>query len=296
MVTLTTAKLIKYFSSIAVDFTIKNRKFSERLKNRHKIFWNDPNAEVVRNTIMDASDPMEKWQDARLWQRKLSNKYNSREFARKHDCRVAKLYWKGRDYHNINFDSFPDFFVIRPTIGHSLNQVFLMKGSFNLMDEKTYSKDDIKLALSKALSANEKLEFLIEEFVRTEAGEYRIPDDYKFYMFNGEIGCIQVINRVNNKEGYTSWYDKDWNLLPNLTTNFPDGARQPRPECFLEMIEFAKKLSESYRIFIRIDLYATDKGAVFGEVTPTPALGIGFTPLADNILTRYWDRFCKEMI
>jgi hypothetical protein len=40
--------------------------------------------------------------------------------------------------------------------------------------------------MGKALQNNPQLEFLIEEFMRTEAGEYRIPDDYKFYMFNGK--------------------------------------------------------------------------------------------------------------
>lgn len=96
---------------------------------------------------------------------------------------MPELYWRGRDYNCIDFDSLPDNFVIRPTIGHSLNGVFLMNGSVNLMDGKTYLREDIKQVLREALSANEKLEFLIEEFVRTEDGEYKIPDDYKFYMF-----------------------------------------------------------------------------------------------------------------
>jgi hypothetical protein len=239
---------------------------------------------------------MEKWEDVENWQRKLSNKYNSREFAKKHNCRVAELYWKGREYNRIDFDSLPNNFVIRPTIGHSLKSVFLMTESVNLMDGKRYSRDEIKQVLREALCANEKLEFLIEEFVRTEDGEYKIPDDYKFYMFNGRIGCIQVINRENNVKGSTSWYDENWNLLPNLTTNYPDGKPHPKPRCFLEIVEYAKRLSRTYKIFIRIDFYATDKGVVFGEVTPTPGLGIGFTPLGEKLLTKYWDKYCTGMI
>ena len=164
------------------------------------------------------------------------------------------------------------------------------------MDGKIYTQDDIKQVLEKALTKNNRFEFLIEEFVRTEKAEYKIPDDYKFYMFNGQVACIQVIMRENNKNGCTSWYDENWNFLPNFTTNFPDGQRQPRPECLPEMIDCARRLSNVYKIFIRIDVYATDKGVVFGEVTPTPALGKGFTPPGEKLLTHYWDRFCKGMI
>ena len=296
MIALTTAKLLKSFTAVTLELLGRNTTFSHRIKKRHTIFWSDPNAEDVRCTIMHATDPAEKWQDVENWQRKLSNKYNSREFASKYGCKVAELYWKGRNVSCIDFNHLPDHFVIRPTIGHSLNMVFVMRKSENLMDGKTYSHDDIRQVLEKALAENDRLEFLIEEFVRTEAGDYKIPDDYKLYMFNGKIACIQVINRENNKKGYTSWYDENWNPLPNLTTNFPDGESQPRPACFDEMVEYARRLSEAYKIFIRIDLYGTDKGAIFGEVTPTPALGKGFTPFAEKLFNKYWDQFCKGMI
>lgn len=291
----TIAKLLKSCAEVPAEL-MNGRKFSYHLKHRHKLFWSDPNAETVRNTIMSAWDPIEKWRDVENWQRKLSNKYNSREFAKKYNCKVPQLYWRGRDVNDIDFESFPLNYVIRPTVGHSLCSVFLMQGVTNLLDSKIYLRDDIKKLLSKALSDNENLEFLIEEFVRTEEHEYRIPDDYKFYVFNGQIGCIQVINRVNGKKGYTSWYDREWNLLPNLTTNYPDGDPQAKPACFFNMMELAKKLSEVYGIFVRVDFYATDEGAVFGELTPTPARGIGFTLWAEKLLGRYWEKFCKGMV
>ncbi len=296
MFKLTKALLVKYITALTGKEVKFDYDFSERIKNRHKIFWEVPDAEKIKNTIMDAGDPIEKWEDVKNWQRKLSNKYNSREFAKKHNCRVAELYWKGRDYNSIDFDNLPQNYVIRPTNGHSLNMVFLIKNAINLMDGKKYSKEDIKEVMAKALKQNKKLEFLIEEFIRTENGEYKIPDDFKFYMFDGQIGCIQVINRLNNTTGYTSWYDENWNLLPNLTTNYPEGKEQPIPKCLPEMIEYSRELSKSYKIFIRIDFYATDKGVVFGEFTPTPGLGLNFTHEGKKLLTDYWDKFCYGMI
>jgi hypothetical protein len=275
---------------------INKQSFSDRIKKRHKIFWKAPNAEIVRNTIMDATDPIEKWKDVKNWQRKLSNKYNSREFAAKHNCKVAALYWKGRDYDSIDFDNLPDHYVIRPTIGHSSGLVFLMSHSTNLMDGKTYTKEDIKKVLAKALSENQRLAFLIEEFVRTEDGKYKIPDDYKLYTFKGEIACIQVINRLGPSKGYTTCYDKNWQIMENVNTYYPKGDYQQPPKYLQEMLKQAKELSKSYEIFVRIDFYATDKGAVFGEFTPTPFMGSCFTSAADKLFINYWDKLCKGKV
>lgn len=289
-------KFLKYIIILVNKPEKNNQRFEYLIQKRHKKFWKARNAERVRNTMMNASDPIEKWKDVKNWQRKLSNKYNAREFALKHDCKVAKLYWKGRDYNNIDFDKLPENYVIKPTVGHSCGLVFLMKNSCNLMDKKTYSPEKIKEVMATALHENQDTVFLIEEFVRTEDGEHKIPDDYKFYMFAGQIGCIQVINRLNCSQGFTSWYDENWNSISNLTTNYSDGEVQLPPKCLPEMIETAGRLSKSYKIFCRIDFYATDQGAVFGEFTPTPALGKNFTPLGDKLLADYWDKFCKGMI
>jgi len=287
------AKKSKRFISKLVK---SNGTFAARIQKRHQEFWKVPDAEKIRNTIMEAHDPIEKWKDIKNWQRKLSNKYNAREFAKKHNCTVAELYWKGRDYNTINFNDLPENYVIRPTTGHSCGLVFLMKNSQNLLDGKTYSHEEIRKILAAALLENENLAFLIQEFVKTEDGLHNIPDDFKFYMYEGEVCCIQVINRLNRSEGFTSWYDENWHFISNLTINYPEGKEQNAPKYLTEMIAAAKRLSTAYEIFCRIDFYATDKGAVFGEFTPTPALGKGFTPAGDKLLASYWDKFCKGKI
>jgi hypothetical protein len=164
------------------------------------------------------------------------------------------------------------------------------------MNGKTYLKEDIKEILAKALSTNRKLEFLFEEFVRTESGVYKIPDDYKFYMFNGEIACIQVINRTGPSKGFTTFYNENWQVMENVNTYYPKGEYQQPPKCLQEMIVKAKELSRSYEVFVRIDFYATDNGAVFGEFTPTPFKGFCYTPEGEKLFTNYWDKFCKGKI
>lgn len=270
--------------------------FEQRIRNRHKSFWSSPDAESVRNTPMAAGDPLEKWKNVEHWQRKLSNKHNSREFAKMHGCNVPELYWKGREHNKIDFSALPDRFVIRPTIGHSSGLVFLMKDGMNLMDKKSHTPESIRTILGEALQKNPCLEFLVEEFLRDEAGEHRIPDDYKVYMFNGELASIQVINRLGPSKGFTSCYDEDWNRIPNVNIYYPQAPLQKAPECLQGILDQARLLSKSYEIFVRIDFYATDKGAVFGEFTPTPFMGTSFTPEAESTFVAYWDRFCKGMI
>ncbi|WP_345160825.1 ATP-grasp fold amidoligase family protein, partial [Pontibacter saemangeumensis] len=121
-------------------------------------------------------------------------------------------------------------------------------------------------------------------------------DDYKFYTFNGEVASIQVINRLGPAKGLTSCYDENWKLMPNVNTYYPQAETQPPPTCLHELLQQAKLLSRSYGIFVRIDFYATDKGAVFGEFTPTPFKGKFFTPEAEKSFINYWDRNCTGLI
>lgn len=280
--------------SIKLD---KRRLFALRIKHRHNAFWKLPDAEVVRNTAISATEPISKIKAVRHWQRKLSNKYNAREFARLYNCKVPELYWKGRDVDTIDFDKLPKYYVIRPTIGHSCSLVFLMANRVNLMDKQIYSAEDIKEILTKSLKQNPYIEFLVEEFIKTEKGEYKIPDDYKIYMFNGEVAIIEVINRLSPTEGTLSCYDKDWNMTANTAVNkFPQATFQPPPKCLDEMLEQAKRLSKAYEIFVRIDFYATDKGCVFGEFTPTPGAANYLTIEAEEMFIKYWDMYCTGRI
>ncbi|WP_347159733.1 ATP-grasp fold amidoligase family protein [Pontibacter chitinilyticus] len=273
-----------------------NGEFARRILYRHQTFWNAPDAELVRNSAMHPSASLEEWQSVDHWQRKLSNKYNARLFAQMHGCRVAALYWRGRDLSQLDFSSLPDQYVIRPTIGHSCNLVFLMDKHMNHMDKRFYSEADLKKIMAAALKQNPYQTFLIEEFVRSEQGEYKIPVDYKLSLFNGELAVINVINRMSPKAGLSSSYDENWNMLEDICQLYQHAPYQEPPACLPEMISFAKKLSKAYEIFIRIDFYATDKGAVFGEFTPTPGRGNGFTAKADQMLSDYWNKYCPDFI
>nr|WP_262914525.1 ATP-grasp fold amidoligase family protein [Pontibacter vulgaris] len=274
----------------------KGNDFAERIRNRNNEFWGIPEGKSIKAIPMNAHDPLPKWQDVKYWQRKLSNKYNARLFAQMHGCKVADLYWRGKDLNQVNFDDLPDQYVIRPTIGYGCDMVYLMDNHVNHMDNCTYTSGQIRDNLMDALQQNPNQEFLIEEFLRTEQGEYKIPVDYKIHTFNGEIAFIHLIKRLSPSKGYSTFYDVNWNQLGHLQDCYPAGTYQQAPECLNEMLEQARTLSKAYEIFVRIDFYATDKGAVFGEFTPTPAMGKNYKPEGVKILLNFWDTYCKEMV
>ncbi len=275
---------------------LDNGVFGKRLMHRHQVFWGTPNAELVRNVSMRPDATLDDWKSVDYWQRKLSNKYNARLFAQLHGCRVPELYWKGRDLNKLNFKDLPDQYVIRPTIGHSCNLVFLMDKQYNHMDKRTYTEADLRDVMAAALAKDPHQEFLIEEFVRSEQGEYGIPKDFKIWTFNGQIAAITVINRTSPKGGLSNSYDENWNVIEDIGFVYEPAPRIEPPACLNEMLNAARKLSKAYEIFVRIDFYATDKGAVFGEFTPTPGRGRGYTPNSDKRLASYWDNYCKGMI
>ena len=276
--------------------------FTKRIKFRYTTFWgNNFQYNVARLPLMNAEDPISKWTAYKHWQRLLENKHNSREFAKRMGCRVPVLYWQGKDPALLDFEGLPPQYVIRPTVGHSAKSVYLMKGNLNLLDGCTYTKEDIKAEMLKFSAQNQDVVFLCEEFLADERGSYRIPDDYKFYMFNGEIACLQLINRFGPKQdgikGTVRFYDEHWQPMEIIRKSaYAEGEYQEAPGCLPEMIRFAKTLSKEYRIFVRVDLYATQKGAVFGEFCPTPARGHGFTPFGNKLLINAWDKNCKGLI
>ncbi len=274
----------------------REHEFTRRIKHRHRVFWMPENAESIRNEQMSADDPLEKWMDVENWQRRLSNKYNAKLFAQKMGCKVAKLYWKGLNPEEINFDVLPEAYVIRPTVGHSSGNVFLMNNGVNLFDNKLYSSEELSGHMISRLQEKVHLEFMIEEFLQELPGTYKILNDYKFFCFNGEIASCQLINRRGPKAGFGSFYNDRWEPMAAVHPGYTLVEPHPVPDCFEEMVAQVKVLSRAYRIFCRIDFYATVNGAVFGEFTPTPGLGRGYSAFGQRLLVSFWDKYCAGLV
>jgi hypothetical protein len=109
-------------------------------------------------------------------------------------------------------------------------------------------------------------QILMEE-VLTHNG--KIPEDYKFFIVNGECEFIQVRHALKKRD----LYSPNWDLLDASFLYPSSGLRPERPIQLSEMMNIAKSLAAGTD-FIRVDLYITDKGIKFGELTNYPDGGL----------------------
>ena len=205
---------------------------------------------------------------------------------------MPDLYWHGRDLSSLDFAALPPHYVLRPTIGHSSEGIFVMADGVSLLDGRAYSDSELKRRLAEIVVGDPRVDILVEEFVKTEDGEYRLPTDYKLQMFGGKVGGIGAMRRLSRHEVRKRYYTESWEPFSE-PINVPS-AQKPLddivapPKCLPEIIADAKRLSKAYGIYVRVDFYATDKGSVFGEFSPTPAVGRDFSDFASDHFLALW--------
>lgn len=274
-------------------------KFERRILRRWEIFWRDARDLHLIDEKLEAADSMETWTNIENWQRRLENKYNAKQFAIKHGCKVAELYWQGnkKQFSQLDLDSLPENYTIKPIFGESTKNVFLMRKGYNLFNSRFYTPDILRKELNKLFDSIEGLEILIEEFLPNEKREYVVPSDYRFYTYNGKILFIQLDKRRGLEKEQVSFYTPKWDLIrKKILKDATVTVYDPPPLCLEKMITDVKRLSKEYKTFVRIDFYASQGEAVFGEFTATPRKGKDTTQFGSRILIQMWDRHCKGLI
>lgn len=222
----------------------------------------------------------------------LSDKVAVRDFVKGiiGENYLNKLYFSGDSLTGVDFSALPEKFIIKANNGCEGNIIIREKSKANIQD----IDHSINHFLSKSFGylTNEiwyldiKPQILIEELMEDEKGN--IPDDYKFFCFNGVCKMIQV-----NKDRFSNhnilFYDEEWNKFPFGLSHYPYAADLSKPENFDEMKNIAEKLSKNIE-FVRVDLYSYNKTIKFGEMTFAPNAGWKpFTPNKyDLILGSLW--------
>ena len=231
------------------------------------------------------------------WQKKLSPKIAGRDYVNELGLKVPELYWKGDDLASIpSFERLPNQFVLKPEKGWSSNNVYCMKNGEDILTHTPHDRNSLILALSndKFVSEN-KPTIMIEELLEPEIKQRNdgLPRDFKFYCFGDEIAMIHVALRkseVNKGENEHQYYTPDFKLFSQRIMEKRDQGRTPipRPDCWDEMVNAVRTIGRELGIYMRIDMYATNRGAVFGEFTPTPHGGNGYSDFADRYLGSFW--------
>ena len=221
----------------------------------------------------------------------LSKKLIGEEYSLKNDVPVVPKILVTSDYDDPNLRELPNTFVLKSSVVYSAKQVFPIKNGINVFTGENQTVDQI-LQLLKADSfvSKQKHSLIIEELVEDEFG-YAIPLDYKFYMFGQEIAAIQVIDRPSKVQSEQShfFYDEDFRPIPiDILPVRKSRDQFKKSRHFDEMKAAAKKLGTSLNMFMRIDFYTTKNEFYFGEFTPTPEGGSGYSIEGDQYLGKFW--------
>lgn len=226
-----------------------------------------------------------------MWQKHLSEKIRGEEFVLERGIPVVPKFFTTDSYEDQRFQDLPDSYVIKTSVGYSANQVFPIKEGKNFFTDEDASVDEILNKLRKdSFVQNQNHKIIAEELVDDEFG-YKIPLDYKFYMFGDKIATILVIDRPSKKkkDQVQCFYDENWNKISiDIRPTLREEDKFHKPKFFKEMSAAARKLGKDLGIFMRIDFYTTKDGFYFGEFTPTPDGGKGYSDEGNRYLGTFW--------
>ena len=232
-----------------------------------------------------------------IWHKLLSDKMAARRYAHLAGTSVPILLWSGNDMNQLpDLHELPSRVVIKPSLGWSAHNVFCLVDGVNILDDEEYDKSKIleKLREDEFLSSRTPV-FMVEEMLHPEVGRESdgLPRDYKFYCYGEQIALVHVVLRKSSIDQHANIHHYlDCDLKPishRVMTSRPVPDEPfPLPDCWDLMLHQVRNMGKSLNCFMRIDMFATDKGPVFGEFTPTPEGGKGYTEWGDKYLATFW--------
>ncbi len=178
---------------------------------------------------------------------------------------------------DIDFDSLPDKFVIKPTHGGGGKGVVVCKDKSALDREKVRK---IQEKYSKRILWKRYREYaykgiqprIIAELLLEDSQTPDHLEDFKFFCFNGKCEFFKI-NFVTDRH-HANYYTTDFKLLEIEEVIWPRDPNIdiPRPKNLELMVELAEKLSVGFP-FVRVDFYNIDGKIYFGEFAFYPSSG-----------------------
>nr|WP_244663343.1 ATP-grasp fold amidoligase family protein [Vibrio harveyi] len=220
----------------------------------------------------------------------LSDKYSVRDYVKDKvgDSILIPLIDVVDNASELNFEQYQNEFVIKTNHGSGASHIEIVRDK-SIIDESAIKKK-FKMALSENYlgsflgesqydSIDRKL--VVEELIKDPSGCDIL--DYKFHMFHGKDGFIQVdLDRFSCHK--RNLYDFKGNLIDG-ELHYPSNTSSINPDFISEMLPYAIKLADGFE-YVRVDLYFVDGKVYFGEMTFTP--GSGFEVFRPASLDLYY--------
>ncbi|MGO4927780.1 ATP-grasp fold amidoligase family protein [Fundicoccus sp. Sow4_F4] len=211
-----------------------------------------------------------------------ANKVSVRNYVESLDLTyiLPKLYGIYSSVNEIDFNKLPNQFALKWNTGSGGNLICLDKEKDLGRNISRFKKwgDNWKRNKPYLIRAEMQykyadLKIICEEYLGNE--HTPLPDDYKFYCFNGEAKLVMIcVDREKNKPRFY-FFNRNWELqrINKDGISAPENFKLEKPAIIEEMFLCADKLSSPFP-FVRTDLYNIDNRIVFGELTFTPSGGI----------------------
>ncbi len=195
------------------------------------------------------------------------------------------------DFSEIKFNFLPNRFVLKPN--HTSGDVYICKDRTKInyiqlkKEVNNWMKCKYYWAHREWPYKNIKPRIVCEKYMVDESGIGL--KDYKFMCFNGEPKIIQVISERKRGSYLINHFDLEWNEINIPRKSIKRNPKTPmKPKNLNKMIEISKILSKDIP-FVRIDLYETERGIYFGEITFFPVSGfMDFEKEEDDYLLGSW--------
>jgi hypothetical protein len=243
-------------------------------------------------TFRRRDDPDAAWRCCEYWPRTLINKWNGREFAAKHGCRLPELYWRGAAT-DVPLERLPASLVIRPMQGYESLNVIAIAGGRDLLHDRSAAPSELRKVLRQRRRLNWGLPVMAEEFVQTPSREHGLPLEFKCHVFGDTVAAIEVHERTGPSPTVCRYYTSTWEPIesgmpgtPMRLIDAPDGLDELR--------RISLRISTAVGTYMRVDFFLANGGWVFNEFSSTPLDHRHYRPAFSERLTRLWQEKCPH--
>ncbi len=226
----------------------------------------------------------------------VNSKVDAAAWADRMGVRRAAVYAEVTDVADLPWQTLPSRFVLKPVRGAASRGVLLLQRRDGVLQElrteHALTEGDITTQLrALAESGQVSRELVVEELVEDPRRPGRGPIDWKFTTFFGRVGLAEA--KISSAGGAV-WcgFDEYWRTVGRRYAgnrlNIDESI--PPPVHADELMDLAKRISASIpRPFVRVDLYDSAEGPVFGEITPEPGGPPHFRRDIDHRLGELWE-------